>query len=205
MLLLKKRSFEVESDATLVTAGDAAAVAKAEEIVAAAEEEAAKVREEAKAAYEEERKRGYADGVAEGKAEILMQKLDLVDESVAYMESIEGKVSDIVLKAIRKCVAEMDDEELVRQIVRKSLQAVVRTQKEIAIKVAPDRVESVKARIDGLLKEFPTVRFADVKADARLTGAACIVETESGIVEASIEGQIAAIERSIRKNFEKQG
>lgn len=204
MLLLTKKTFEVSSESARVAAEDVAAVARAEEIVAAAEAEAARIAEEAKAAYAAEKERGYADGVAEGKQEILLQKLDLVDESVAYMESIEGKVSDIVLKAIRKCVCEMDDADLVRQIVRRSMQAVVRTQKEITIKVAPDRVALVKERLDALLAEFPTVRFADVQEDARLTGAACVVETASGIVEASIEGQIEAIERSIRKNFEKQ-
>ena len=204
MLVLRKKTFDVESASSLLPGEDGAALVRADEIIVAAEAEAAQIREEAKAAYEAEKKRGYDDGIADGKAEILMQKLDLVDESVAYMESIEGKVSDIVLKAIRKCISEMDREELVRQIVRKSLQAVVRTQKELVIKVAPDMVPAVKARTDRIMADFPTVKFIDVKEDSRLTGAACVVETESGIVEASVEGQIDAIERSIRKNFEKQ-
>ena len=204
MLLLKKSTFEVESDSPLVSAADAATLAQAGDIVAAAEAEAAKIREEAKRAYEAERTRGYADGIADGKAEILSQKLDLIDESVAYMESVEAKLVEIVMKAIRKCISEMGDAELVRQIVRKALQAVVRTQKEIAIRVAPEHVQDVKARVDAIKEEFPTVDFVDVQPDARLTGAACVVETVSGIVEASVEGQIQSIERSIRKNFEKQ-
>lgn len=205
MLLLNRKTFSVESASSVVGAGDVSALVEAAEIVAAAESEAAQIREEAKAAYENEKVRGYADGVADGKAEILMQKLDLVDESVEFMESVESKMSEIVLKAIRKCIADVGDDELVRQIVRKSLQAVVRTQKEITVKVAPERVEAVKGRTDAIMAEFPTVKFIDVQEDPRLSGAACVVETPSGIVEASVEGQIEAIERSIRKNFEKQG
>ena len=204
MLLLKKSTFEVESDSPLVSAEDAATLARAGDIVFAAEAEAAKIREEAKQAYEAERKRGYADGIADGKAEILSQKLDLIDESVAYMESVEGKIVEIVMKAVRKCISEMDDAELVRQIVRKALQAVVRTQKEIVIRVAPDYVKDVKDRVEAIKAEFPTVDFVDVQPDVRLSGAACVVETVSGIVEASVDGQIQSIERSIRKNFEKQ-
>ena len=203
MLLLKKSTFEVESDSPRVAAGDAAVLAKAEDIVAAAEAEAARIREEAKRAYEAERTRGYADGIADGKAEILSQKLDLIDESVAYMESVESKIVEIVMKAVRKCISEVDDAELVRQIVHKALQAVIRTQKEIAIRVAPDHVQDLKARVDAIKEEFPTVDFIDVQPDARLSGAACVVETVSGIVEASVEGQIQSIERSIRTNFEK--
>lgn len=201
MLLLKKGTLEVESDSTRVSAEDAAAVTRAVDIIAAAEAEAERIRAEAQTAYEEEKKRGYADGIAEGKAEILTQKLDLIDESVAYMESIEAKVADIVMKAVRKCVAEMDDTELVQQIVRKSLQAVVRTQKEIAIRVAPDCVAAVKAKAEAIRAEFPTVDFINVQEDERLAGAACVVETASGVVEASVNGQIEAIERSIRRHL----
>ena len=204
MLLLKKSTFEVESDSPRVSAEDAATLTRAEEIVAAAEAEAARIREEAKQAYEAEKAHGYADGLADGKAEILSQKLDLIDESVAYMESVEGKLVEIVMKAIRKCICEVEDADLVWQIVRKSLQAVVRTQREVTVRVSPDHVADVKGRVDAIRGEFPTVNFIDVQADPRLSGAACVVETVSGIVEASVEGQIKAIERSIRKNFEKQ-
>ena len=204
MLLLKKKTFSVESDTPRISAEDAAALVKAEEIVAAAEAEAARIREEAKKAYEDEKARGYADGLAEGKQEILMQKLDLVDESVKYMASIEDQVCEIVLKALRKCIAEIGDRELVVQIVKKSMQAVVRTQKELVVRVAPEMVENVRARTSTLLADFPVVSKIDVIGDERLAKTACVVETEAGIVEASIDGQLEAIEQSIRKSFEEK-
>lgn len=205
MLLLKRKSFEVSSDSALVNSGEAGVIAMAEDIIAAAEAEAAKIAEEAKEAYEEEKRKGYDDGIAEGKTEILMQKLDLVDESVRYMESIEGKVSDVVLKALRKCISEIGDKELVCQIVKKAMQAVVRNQRQITIKVAPEMVNVVKERLQLILSDFPSLSFAEVSEDAHLAPTACVVETEAGIVEASIDGQIAAIEKSIRKNFEDRG
>ena len=202
MLLLKRKSFEVESDSPVVTAADAEAIERTETLIAAAEAEAEEIRARARRDYEAEKARGYADGVAEGKEEILMQKLELLDESVKFMSGIEQKVSDIVIKALGKCVAEIGDEELVRQIVRKSMQAVVRTQTEVTIRVAPEMVDAVKARLAEITADYPTVKMANVQADPRYTGAACAVETEAGIVEASIEGQLAAIEKSIRKSFE---
>ena len=94
MLLLKKKTFDVESVGTRVAADEAALVARAEAVMAAAEAEAAETRRAAQAAYEAEKARGYADGLDAGKAEILMQKLNLVDESVRYMASIEDKVAE---------------------------------------------------------------------------------------------------------------
>lgn len=204
MLLLKRKTFDVEVDRPLVTADEVGVLAQAEDIIAAAEVEAAQIREEAKAAYAAEKQRGYDDGIAGGKAEILMQKLNLLDESVRYMESIELKVSEIVMKALRKCVAEIGDTELVIQIVKKAMQAVVRNQRQITVKVNPAMVAVVKGRLQEILAEFPSLSYIDVAEDAHLAAAACVVETEAGLVEASVEGQLAAIEKSIRKNFAKE-
>ena len=205
MLLLKKNTFEVSTEAAVVTAEEAGVLAQADEIVAAAETDAAKIRADAQVAYEEEKKKGYDDGIAEGKAEILMQKLDLIDESVRYMESIETRVSEIVLKALKKCVAEIGDKELVVQIVRKAMQAVVRNQRQITIKVSTDMVPAVKERLQAILADFPSLSYADVAEDPHLANTACVVETEAGLVEASIDAQLAAIEKSIKKNFSKEG
>jgi len=204
MLLLKKKTFEIEAESPVVTAEEAGGVATAAEIVAAAEAEAVRVREEAKAAYEAEKKRGYEDGIAEAKAEMLMQRIDLVDESVRYMASIEKTVCDLVMKALRKCIAEVGDKDLVAQVVKKAMQAVVRNQRQIRIRVNAEMVESVRARVKEMMSSFPTLDLVDVAEDARLEPTACIVETEAGIVEASVEGQLKALRASIEKNFAKQ-
>ena len=201
MLLLKRDSFEVSSDSPLVKDDEAAVVAKAEEIVNAAEAESARIAETAKAAYEAEKRRGYEDGIAEGRQQILAQKLDMLDESIAYMERIEGALSDIVVKALRKFVCDIGDRELVVQIVRKSLDAIIRNQSAVTLRVAPEMVGTVKERLGEILAEFPSVLRADVKENPRLKGAVCEVETEVGSVEASVDGQLEAIEKSMAKSF----
>jgi len=203
MLLIKKDSFALQSDRRVVKAADAATVSSAADIVAAAEAEAERIREEAKAAYEEERRRGYDKGIADGKAEIVMQKLDLVDSSVAFMESVEDKMAEVVMKALKSCVMEIGDREMVVQIVRKTMAAVIRTQRQVTLKVAPEMVESVRARASELTTTFPTIETFDVVEDPRLKGAACILETEAGVADASVETQLAAIEKSLRKHISK--
>ncbi len=201
MLLVKKEKFSLVSDRRLVKASDVATARSAEEIISAAEADAARIREEAKLAYEAERQRGYAKGLADGKAEIADKKLELVDSSVAFMESVENKMADVVMTALKKCVAEIGDEKLVVQIVRKLMEAVVRTQKKIIVKVAPEMVPVVRERMRELLSRYPTVEAADVVEDDRLSGTACLLETEAGVADASIDTQLAAIERSIRRHL----
>ena len=201
MLLLNKPDFALQSDRRLVKAADVATVRTAEEIVAAAEAEAARIREEAKAAFEEEKKRGYEKGLADGKMEIAELKLEQVDSSVAFMEGVERKMADVVMKAIKSFVVEIGDRELVVQIVRKTMNAVIRTQRQVVLKVAPEMVETVRARIEEFRTAYPTVESFDVVEDPRLKGAACILETEAGVADASVETQLAAIEKSLKKHL----
>lgn len=205
MLLVNKSNFQLASDRRLVKAADMATVRTAEEIIAAAEAEAARIREEAKVAFEEEKKKGYEKGLADGKLEISMQKLDLIDSSVAFMESVEDKMADVVLKALKSCVVEIGDKEMVIQIVRKTMNAVIRTQRQVTLKVAPEMVDVVRARIAELKVDYTTIETLDVVEDPRLKGTACVLETEAGVAEASADTQIAAIEKSIQKHIKNHG
>lgn len=201
MLLVSKQNFRLVSDRRVVKASEVATVRAADEILAEAEAEAARIREAAKVAFEEERKRGYEKGMTDGKMEIAMQKLELVDSSVAFMESVEDKMADIVMKALRSCVMEIGDKEMVLQIVRKTMAAVIRTQRQVTLKVAPEMVDTVKARVSELMASYPSVETMDVIEDSRLKGTACVLETEAGVADASIETQLAAIEHSMARHI----
>ncbi len=203
MLLVNKPDFVLQSDRRVVKATDVATVRSAVEITAAAEADAARIREEAKAAFEAEKRRGYEKGLDDGKMEIAMLKLDQVESSVAFMENVEEKMAEIVMKALKTCVTEIGDREMVVQIVRKTMNAVIRTQKHVTLKVAADMVETVRARVSELTTDFPTVETFDVVEDPRLKGAACVLETEAGVADASVETQLAAIEKSLRKHIAK--
>ena len=201
MLLINKPDFTLVSDRRLVKAADVATVRTAEEVIAAAEADAARIREEAKVAFEEEKKRGYEKGLKDGKLEIAMQKLEQLDQSVAFMESVEVKMADVVMKALKSCVMEIGDKEMVINIVRKTMNAVIRTQRHVTLKVAPEMVAVVKERVDSLRLDYPTVETFDVVEDPRLKGPACILETEAGVADASVDTQLAAIERSLARHL----
>lgn len=204
MLLIEKPNFKLASDRRLVKVSEIATVGTAVEIVAAAETEAARIREEAKAAYESEKRRGYDEGIQAGKLETAMRKLEQIDQSVAFMESVERKMADVVMKALRSCVEEIGDEEMVVNIVRKTMKAVIRTQRQVTLKVAPEAVGAIKERIEKLRADYPTVDSFDVVEDPRLKGPACILETEAGVADASVETQLAAIERSLKRHISRE-
>ena len=204
MLLLKKNSFELHAPTRLVKAEEAAAVRRAQEVLSDAEAEAARIRAAAQEVFASEKQLGYEQGLEEGKAAIVSKKLELLDESVAFMESVEGKMVDVVMTALKKCVMEIGDEEMVVQIVRKVMNAVIRNQRRITLKVAPEMVPVVRGRLNDLMADYPLMEEIDVQENTRLTGTACMIETEAGIADASVDSQLAAIEKSLKKHFSKE-
>ena len=201
MLLLNNPRLPLAAGNRLVKAADVATARSAADILADAEAEAARIREEAKAAFEAEKRRGYEKGLADAKLEMAMKKLELVDSSVAFMESVERKMADVVLKALKTFTVEVGDEAMVLQIVRKTMNAVIRTQRTVTLKVAPEMKPAVAARVAELKAAYPTIETLDVVEDPRLTGTACVLETEAGAADASVDTQLAAIEASIRRHI----
>ena len=104
MLLLRTSTQEIHSTGRLVKAAEVAALADVEALLAASRAEAQAIRDAAQAEFDRQKALGFTQGLQAGKSEIAQQKLKLVASSVAYMESVEGKMVDIVMKALRKCV-----------------------------------------------------------------------------------------------------
>lgn len=179
-------------------ASDISAWADAQSLVEAAKQQAAAIETQAQVAYQQECERGYAEGVADAQMEQAEKMIDTVSRTVDYFAQIEGDMVQLVVQAMRKIVDGYDDTEQVLIVVKNAL-AVVRNQKQMTLRLHPAQVEPVRARINDILSAYPGVGYLDIVGDARLTAHACILESEIGVVEASIEGQLQAIENAFQK------
>ena len=182
----------------IVRAADVAAWAQAEGLLAAARAQADAILAGAEEALAAERARGYAEGLAEARMEQVEKMLDTVGRTVDYFAAVEGDMVALVMGAVRKIIDGYGDHERVLLVVRNAL-AVVRNQKQMTLRLPPAQVDAVRARVNELLAAYPGVGYLDIVADARLQGDACILESEIGLVEASIDGQVAALEGAFRK------
>ena len=182
----------------IVRAQELADWREAEAIVAQASAQAQAIAEEAKAAYEAERQRGYQDGQEEARLEQAEQMIENVSRTIDYFGQVEGRMVDLVMQAMQKIVSDFDDDERVLITVRNVL-AVVRNQKQMTLRLNPQQVETVKARVGELLSVYPGVGYLDIVPDARLKPDACILESEIGLVEASLEGQLQALRNAFQK------
>ena len=80
---------------------------------------------------------------------------------------------------------------------------VVRNQTHVTLRVGPDQLPTVRERVGEILNGHPAVSFLDVQPDARLQADGCILESEIGVIDASIDLQLEAISKAIRKSISK--
>lgn len=182
----------VDARCKVVRAADLQAFRKAEEIIAVANEQADLIVSQAQAAYEAERERGYEEGKAQARLEQAEQMIENVARNVDYFGKVELRMVDLVVQAVQKIIGDFNDRERVMITVRNVL-SVVRNQKQLTLRLNTQQVDIVKASMDELLAAYPGVGYIDVLADNRVKLDACILESEIGIVEASIDSQVEAL------------
>lgn len=196
----RKLAAALDPSARVLRAEDYAAWIGAQALTDHARAQADQILAGAQAAFEAECQRGYEDGRQEALLNQAEKMIETVGRTVDYFASVENKMVDLVMASVCKVVDGFNDQEKVIIVVRNAL-AVVRNQKQITLRLHPDDLELVRGRINDILAAYPGVGYLDLLADARLTPGACILESEIGMVEASLEGQIAALRAAFERTL----
>ena len=173
---------------------------KADQILRAAKEEAKKIERDAKSAYASEYEKGYNDGLEKAKQEMASQINATILKSEHYIHNLEETITALVLDTVRKVIDALDQSELINALVKKAL-TVMKNKKQIKLKVSPIHVDFLNEKITEILTAFPYIDGIEVLADERLAQNQLVLESPVGIVDASIETQLAAIQDAFARCF----
>lgn len=193
-VILTANQLNVDPSCRVMKAKDYATYLEAEQIINTAREQARQIAEQAKEAYEQEKERGYEDGLDESKVEQAEQMLKVVSRTINYLSDVEQTMADILLSGVKKIIGEFDQEQLAVSLVRNALQHV-RNEKQVSIRIPPSQYNMVKARLNDILADYKGVGFIDLVADPRLSTGDCIMESEIGVVDASVDVQLRALQK----------
>lgn len=175
----------------VLKAADVDTLHDAASLIAAAKAHAAEIEKKAEAVYEERFQQGYEDGVEAGKMENAEKMMETVLASVEFIESIENTVVSVVNQSIRKIIGELDDETRIKRIVGTALNTV-RGQQRVTVRVNPAEEPTVSKA----LAAMTSGSYLTLVADPRLGPDSCILESELGVVDASLETQLKALEHA---------
>lgn len=186
---------------------EAQARARALALVAEARQQAEEILNEARERAAEIRLQAHQDGYHEGRAEGLEEARREMEEAMTLVRAAareakqirdriilnsERQVVELVLDVVRKLVAtELDQnpkvvvETVERAIKRAGSQRIVR------IRVNPQDLETVTVAFPEGTGDW------DVVPDGAVSVGGCVIDTESGTIDARLETQLAEVERAL--------
>ncbi|CAJ1920786.1 HrpE/YscL family type III secretion apparatus protein [Aeromonas jandaei] len=199
---IKSEHLQLAPGQRILRSHDYQAHLSAQALVDAARAQAADIVEEARAVYEEQKQLGWQAGIEEARREqaVLVHQTQL--QCQQYYRTVEQQMSEVVLQAVRKILHDYDQVALTLKVVREAL-SLVSNQKQVTVRVNPEQLQAVRDQIARVHKDFPEIGYLEISADARLDQGGCILETEVGIIDASLDGQLEALSRAMAVTLER--
>jgi type III secretion protein L len=117
---------------------------------------------------------------------------------VEVIENIERTVASVVIQSVKKIIGDLDDDERIVRVVHTALNTV-RGQQKVTVRVAVQDEPAVSKALEAMT----TGNFLTVSADTRLERGRCILESDLGVVDASLQTQLAALELSIQAKIQE--
>lgn len=169
---------------------------QADEIIQQAKQEALNIRSEAEAWRQQGFDKGYAEGIEIGKGEMTEAILRINRENDARFQHFERDLVKLSLSIAEKIIGDQlrVEPNTITDIVAKAIQGV-RHQKEIFIRVNPEEYETIAASKYLLVEQLSRAQDVDIRPDPDIAQGGCLIESETGSIDASVEKQIAAIEK----------
>ena len=199
---IKSEHLQLAPSQRILRSQDYQSYLSAQALVEAARAQAAEIVQEAHAVYEQRKALGWQAGIEEARCEqaVLVHQTQL--QCQTYYRTVEQQMSEVVLQAVRKILQDYDQVALTLKVVREAL-SLVSNQKQVTVRIHPDQVQAVREQIAQVHKDFPEIGYLEISADARLDQGGCILETEVGIIDASLDGQLNALSRAMSATLDR--
>lgn len=188
-------------------------ITEREEDLARAEAEAEKARArdleqretDRKNAYEEGRKAGYEQAKGEIAGDVVEQVErftsmvdDLIVQKKRMLMDSEEAVVKLSCQIAGRIVGEMAkvNEDIIREVVRNALGHLSEKQK-VTIRVNPDDIAVLRAHKPEWEEAAGAGATVEIVEDMRIKRGGCLIEGESGSVEAELDRQVEMIEKAL--------
>jgi flagellar assembly protein FliH len=195
-----KKSGGEPAPSKVVTREVIAASAEAMKILETAQKEAAEVRASAEKVRNEAREAGYREGYNRGAAQWTQAVKSAQDSLKTALESAKPEVVRMALRVAEKVLRrklETTPEAMLPMVdeALRSLQGQQQTR--IVLRVHPADQAVLESRRQHWLERHPGISNLQVVVDEAMSRGGCRIESEFGMVDATVETQIQVIERHL--------
>lgn len=165
-------------------------------LISRAQEEAIQIKD---AAYQE----GYNQGLEKAKADLVALKSNIgafMSAEKKVFDAIAPDIIEISLDIARKIIKHevQIDPQIVIDTVMDILKNIPKNEPQITIKVNTTQAQYVKDTLPEQLTLLGVESKLSIVADDNITEGSCVVQTNNGVVDASIDAQIDIIQKALK-------
>lgn len=176
--------------ARILRAGEADVWQEGYRFLAAAREAAATAEDSVRGARDAGYEKGFAEGYAAGSVEATELVLRTTLSIDRYVAGLQSEIANLAMNIVHRVIGTFEAGDLVARAAAQAV-AEFRNDKAVKISVHPSAVDRVKAALAALPDDGRPN--ATVEGDAALSEQACLLVSDFGVVNASIESQLRAL------------
>ncbi len=195
--LIRDKDIYPDSDTKLIPADQFSLLLEAKEIVEQTKTDRERVMQETKLLCEEERRKAEEAGFQKGLDRWNLKLLELDEKKKELRHEIDQLVLNLSLEIAKKIVGEelASRPETIVNIVMKSISQMTQN-RNFVIYVNKSDKELLQKNQSELLSKLSQVSVLVIEEREDITPGGCIIETESGIVNITLENQWKSIEKA---------
>ena len=174
----------------------ALARSQADALLESAREEAASLVAEAQASFEGAYTSGLERGLHDAAAQWAGQALDVADANRRSLHRQSERLSTLVSMAVERVI----DQEDRAGLFRRSLRTIMKLVKDVPLltmRVPESDVEHARRALEAMQPQLGAAMTIEVVGDRGLQPGACRFESDQGVVDASLDTQLAALRRAV--------
>lgn len=198
VIKIKQLETGLKSGERIIKAKDYADFVKVKVLVRDMEHEKKKSELDSTQALLKAVKSGVKQGEEESNRLLSEQMLQASSAAVEQLAKAEKDLASVVINAVRKIIDDYDDDVLALAMVKSGLKLVCKSQR-VTVRVNPEKMDML---MQGLMSLDHNIDFLEIMPDTNLSVGDCVLESDIGIVRASVEEQLAHIENAIKKVFD---
>jgi len=151
--------------------------------------------------YEEGRSRAREEVLRDAKASLAQIRLmaeSLLAERERSLREQEGEILEMAIQVAEKVIraeAAVNREMVVRTVREAVGRATEKDQ--LLIRIHPDDLVALEDHLGDLREEFRSLGQVQIEEDRRITRGGCVVESRSGYIDGTVEGQLQQVRREL--------
>jgi type III secretion protein L len=154
--------------------------------------------------YHDTMEQGYKAGFARAQRDYAAEINDALIDRAEIIDQLEYSLVDMLVDSLKTIIGDIGADRSLRGIAINALRKAGRAQ-FARLRVNPDRVESVQNVVQSVKKEFEGLEWIEVVADTNLQPEDCLLQTQAGILDFSLDTQLRVLKERLYARVRKAG